>query len=64
MSARLSLLGGVLGGAGLLLALIAGASRLTGHYYVGGFELMTLFHGAVGIMVAGCFVKLHVLTLR
>jgi hypothetical protein len=64
MSALLSLFGGALGGVGFLLMLIAAVSRLTGHYYLGGFEVMSLFNGGVGIMVAGCFVKLHLLTLR
>lgn len=52
-------LGSAVGALGALLCLLAGAARLAGHFYLGGFEAMTLFNGGVGLMVAGCLARLH-----
>lgn len=59
MEDRLSTLGTGVGALGCLIAAVAGVARLTGHYHLAGFESMTLFHGGVGLIVAGCFLKLH-----
>lgn len=64
MNTQLSLVGSVLGGLGMLVALIAALARLSGHYHLSGFEAMTIFNGGIGLMVAGCFLKLHVIARR
>lgn len=59
-----SLMGSVTGFAGLLIGLVAIGARLAGHYHLGGFEALTLFQGGVGLLVAGCFFKLHAIASR
>ena len=48
---------------GLLLCLLAGGARVAGVYYLMGFELMTLFTGGMGLMLAACLAKLHLLVM-
>lgn len=43
------------GFAGMLLCLVAIGARLSGHYFLGGFQLATLLQTGVAGMVAGCF---------
>lgn len=64
MNTQLSLVGSILGGIGMLVALVAAVARLAGFFHLGGFEAMTLFNGATGLMVAGCFLKLLVIARR
>ena len=52
------------GALGVLLTSATGIWRVTGHYYFSGFETMTLFVGGMGLVLIGCFAKLHVLTSR
>ena len=59
MEDRLSALGSGVGALGCLVAAVAGVARLVGHHHLVGFETMTLFHGGVGLIVAGVFIKLH-----
>lgn len=47
--------------AGILICLVAGVTRLTGHFYFQGYPLMTLFMGGMSLMLAACLGKLHVL---
>ena len=47
---------------GVLLTIAAGVWRITGHFHLAGFETMTLFVGGMGLMLIGCFAKLHVLS--
>lgn len=47
---------------GVLLTSAAGIWRITGHYHLAGFETMTLFVGGMGLILIGCFAKLHLLT--
>lgn len=47
---------------GVLLTTIAGIWRITGHFHLAGFESMTLFVGGMGLMLIGCFAKLHLLS--
>ena len=54
-----ALVGGVTGFTGMLIGLAAIGARLAGHYHLGGFEALTVFQGGVGLLVAGCFFKLH-----
>ena len=51
----------VAGIVGLLICLVSGAVRLTGAYYLGGMEVMTIFDIGVAGMVLGCLLKLEVI---
>ena len=44
---------------GILICLVAGVTRLTGSYYVLGYEAITLFIGGIALMVMACLAKLH-----
>ncbi len=49
-------------GAGVLgVLMIAGAGiwRVTGHYRLAGFDVMTLFVGGMGLTLIGCFALLY-----
>jgi hypothetical protein len=59
MNVPWSRIGSATGSVGLLVAAIAIAARLAGHYHLGGFESLTLFQAGVGLVVVGCFFKLH-----
>lgn len=52
----------VVGLAGVLLTVVAGGARVAGHYYLGGFEVMTLFVGGMGLMLISSLAKLHLLS--
>jgi hypothetical protein len=54
-------LGNVAAVLGMLLCLVAGLARVAGMFYVVGFEAMTLYTGGMGLMLAACLVKLHLL---
>jgi hypothetical protein len=62
MDKLIGLGGNVVGVAGALLTAAAGVARVTGHYYLGGFEAMTLFVGGMGLMLIGSFALLHLLS--
>jgi len=51
--------GNIVGLAGVLLTAAAGGARVLGHYYLGGFESMTVFVGGMGVMLIGCVAMLH-----
>jgi len=53
--------GNVLAVLGILVCLVAGVARLGSSWYVAGFQTMVLFNVGVGLMVAACLAKLHVL---
>lgn len=46
---------------GILLCLIAGLSRLAGHYYLAGFESLTLLNGGMAFMVLGILLKVELI---
>ena len=56
------LMGRLAGVAGLLLCIVAFGVRVTGTYFLGGFQLGTLLLTGIAAMVAGCFCLLLVLT--
>ena len=56
--------GNVAGVVGLLVCLISGGTRVMGQFYLLGYEAMTLFVGGIGLMVAGCLAKTHLLSRR
>lgn len=45
----------------VLVCLVAGLVRVTGVFYLGGFEVLTLFNAGVALMVFSCLLKLQVL---
>jgi len=49
---------------GILICLVAGASRILGSFYLFGFGVGTLFIGGIALMVMACLVKLQQLTAR
>ena len=49
---------------GVLLCLVAGASRLTGSFYVGDIQATTLFMVGTGLMVFACLLRLESLGNR
>ncbi len=59
MNKMLGTIGLVVGAAGLLLSLFAGLGRISGSYYLMGFQSMTLLNVGVSMMVASCMVKLY-----
>ena len=56
--------GRMVGLAGVVLCLIAGAARLSGTYWLGGFQATTLLQVGVAGMVLGCLCLLMVLLER
>ena len=64
MDNLLLLLGRAAGIVGLLLIAVAVAVRLTGAYWIGGFQVGTLLLGGTAALIAGCFALLLVLTAR
>lgn len=62
MNSLLLLVGRLAGGAGMLLCIAAFGVRLTGVYFLGGFQLGTLLLAGIAAMIAGCFCLLIVLT--
>jgi hypothetical protein len=56
--------GRMAGLAGVVLCLIAGAARLSGTYWLGGFQATTLLQVGVAGMVLGCLCLLMVLLER
>lgn len=57
----LSLLGTLAGTVGALLCAIAGLTRLSGSFYLFGFEATTFFSAGVGLMVLACLLRLELL---
>lgn len=57
-------LGWIAGMGGVLLCIVGVASRLSGAYWIGGFQVGTLLQAAIAAMVFGCFCFLAVLTRR
>ena len=55
----LELLGHVAAVLGVLICLVAGASRLLGNYHFLGFESITLFIGGIALMVMACLARLY-----
>lgn len=44
---------------GILICIVSGLSRVTGNFYILGYEAMTLFIGGMGLMLMGCLAKLQ-----
>ncbi len=55
----LSLAGTLAGILGALLCALAGAVRLSGSFYLWGFEATTFFSVGTGLMVLACLLRLE-----
>jgi len=64
MNDLLLLVGRVSGFVGALLCGVAAAARVSGHFWLGGFQSGTLLQAGTAAMVAGCLCYLVVLTDR
>jgi len=64
MEVLLVALGRLAGIAGAVVCAIAGVARLTGAYWLGGFQVTTLLQVGVALMVLGCLCFLAVLLER
>jgi len=59
MQKVLALIGSITGIAGILLCLIGGLTRVGGAYYLGGYEVTTLFSAGTGLMIFACLARLE-----
>jgi len=64
MNKYIELVGNVAAITGVVVCLAAGVLRLTGSYFVLGFETQTLFLVSIAIMVFACLAKLHLLSVN
>lgn len=64
MNRLIEIAGNLVALVGILVCLVAGASRVLGSWYVGGVELQPLFMVGVALMVMGCLAKLHLLASK
>ena len=64
MKKYIELVGNVTAIIGIIICVAAGLVRLSGNYFVFGFETQTLFLGSIAIMVFACLAKLHVLSVN
>lgn len=44
---------------GIAICLITGLARVSGKYYLLGFEVQTLFIGGIALMVMACLARLY-----
>ena len=51
--------GNIAGILGILVCAVAGIFRLSGSFYVFGYEAQTLFIAGTALMVMACLAKLH-----
>ena len=59
MDNMLGIVGNIAGVLGVLVCAVAGIFRLSGSFYVFGYEAQTLFIGGIALMVMACLAKLH-----
>ena len=64
METSLLWIGRLAGGVGVLMCLIAVGARLTGAFWIGGFQAGTLLQAGMAAMILGCLAHLVVLTAR
>ena len=64
MNNYIELIGNIAAITGVVFCLVAGVLRLTGSYFVLGFETQTLFLVSIAIMVFACLVKLHLMSVK
>jgi len=61
MNKSIESLGNAVAIAGVALCVVAGIARVAGVYHLGGYQVMTLFTGGMGLMLMGTLGKLHAL---
>lgn len=54
----------VVGVLAVLICLVAGLVRVSGGFYLAGFEVLTLFNAGMAGMVFACLLKLKLLQLK
>ena len=54
----------IAGGLGVLVCAVAGLARMTGFYYLAGYQSTTLFSVGTALMVFACLIKLEMLLGR
>jgi len=59
MDNMVGIVGNTAGALGVLVCAVAGVFRLSGSFYVFGYEAQTLFIGGIALMVMACLAKLH-----
>ena len=64
MESLLLWVGRIAGVAGVALSIWAAANRLSGEYFVGGFQIGTILLGGITSMLVACICFLMVLTDR
>ena len=64
MNKYIELIGNIAAIIGVLVCLVAGLIRLSGNYFIFGFETQTFFLVSIAIMVFACLAKLHVLSVN
>ncbi len=64
METLLVWIGRLAGAVGVLVGAVAAAVRVTGSYWLGGFQLGTLLLGGMAAMMVGCLCFLAVLVNR
>ena len=64
MYKNFALAGSITGILGALICFSAGLARISGFYYVAGYQSTTLFNVGVGMMVFACMVKLNTLSTQ
>jgi len=52
-------LGMVMAIAGFILCGLAGLLRLSGTYYIAGYEALTLLQAGMALMIAACMIRLY-----
>ncbi len=61
MNALLLTVGRLAGAAGVVMTLVAVVVRVTGHYWVAGYQTGTILLGGMAMMLIGCLSLLAVL---
>ena len=54
--------GSAAGVAGIMVCAVSGAVRVSGGFYLAGFESTTIFTAGMGLMLLACLLKLESLT--
>ena len=64
MNKYIELIGNIAAITGILVCLAAGLIRMSGNYFIFGFETQTLFLASIAIMVFACLAKVHLLSVN
>ncbi len=59
MDKLLKLVGDLAAIIGIIVCIVAGVSRISGHYHLAGFETVTLFIAGIAIMLVASLIKLY-----